>query len=141
MIGTTFDEPDDGLPRRLAARLAAFPVDAVSDEVDRLAATAEEMKQVGVVLDEMAVDGEQRRDLMQGYLRKLYARLEKAGKWSRPHDPGLHAITVHPQRGVPRPVLRATVWLRSRIADPTRAWVTNRRVGWRRPRWRRLLAG
>lgn len=139
MVGTTFDEPDDGLPRVLADRVAAFPVGAVSDEADRLAATAEEMEQIGVVLDELAVVGEQRRRLMQVYLQKLYARLEEAGKWSRSHGPGLYAVTVSRRRGAPRPVLRATAWLRSRMADPARTWVSNRRVGWRRRRWRRLL--
>jgi len=38
------DGPDNGLPPALEDRLSAFPVAAVRDEIDRLAASAEEMK-------------------------------------------------------------------------------------------------
>jgi hypothetical protein len=136
------DGPDNGLPPALEDRLSAFPVAAVRDEIDRLAASAEEMKQVDAVLDGLGVDDVQRRPLMQIYLQALQARLYEAGKWSPPSDDsGFRFVLQAGPRGVPRQFLTVRRWLGSRIGSPTRAWVSNRRVGWRRRRWRRLLVG
>lgn len=134
------DGPDSGLPPALEDRLSAFPVAAVRDEIDRLAAVAEEMNQVDTVLDGLGVDEEQKLQLMRIYLQALHARLNEAGKWSPPSaDSGFGFVLRASPRGVPRQLLRVGRWLGSRLGDPARAWVSNRRVSWRRRRWRRLL--
>jgi hypothetical protein len=135
MVNTTFDEPNDGgLPGALRERLDAFPVGAVRDQADRLAAVVEELTYVDRMLGVMGVTSDERRRLLDRYLQALYDRLDVAAGWApRQRSPQKQVVA----QARPRPPAFRVV----RRLRPTTVWMSNRRVGWRRRKWRRLLAG
>lgn len=114
---------------------------AVRDHIDRLAALTEEMSQVSALLDDLEVEGNERRQLMDRYFKALHGRLVEAGRFAPPEQRSLMGVTsVFRPRWVPSSAFRLVHWMTARFGGQITSWLSNRRVEWRRRKWRHLLA-